>query len=171
MSKKGKSSSSLRRPSAEKQEDALEKIRILEERMEEALAQLSSSRNIASQQQEPTTPLEEYSSFKKEFLGSQEFRETFLSNHLNNKQMELINDLNTVLKNGDNPNDQETSFILTLKEALSAKKPVSKKGDTVTLDPDLKADLKLKALVMSIFLVYNISSMFFSNRSPPTLLF
>ena len=170
MSKKGKSSSSLRCPSAEKQEDALEKIRILEERME-AFAQLSSSRNIASQQQEPTTPIEEYSSFKKEFMSSQDFRDIFLSNHLNNTQMQFINDLNTALKTGDNPNDQETSFILTLKEALSAKKPVSKKGDTVTLDPDLKADLKLKALVMSIFLVYNISSMFFSNRSPPTLLF
>ena len=97
---------------------------------------------------------ESMKAFVKKFMAyDSSFRDTFLENSMTPEQKKVINDLNNALKHADDPSPTENKLIVNVRQAMQSKKERLQKGETVVLDKALKADLAMKAMLVSIFMV------------------
>ena len=129
-----------------------------EEKLEELRAQIDKLSNAFEKQQQRSQPppqnrRDSFITFNDRFVSSATTREEFLESHLTQPMKDFLNEFNKTCKQSNDPSIEANASALRLVDALNARRPTNKKGESIKPDADLKTKLALRALLLSIFLV------------------
>ena len=91
--------------------------------------------------------------FRQVFLNDPNQRDAFLSNSLSKEQKGVLNKLNKAARESDAPSKESNEFAMQVRDAMTSKKKCAQKGQTEKPGETLKANLVMKSLLKSIFLV------------------